>query len=226
MSSTLRPLDGAPVWNLPPPPAVMAAPQHIGARRSAPRAVAGLLVTTLAVLVFVTIDLRAGHQRQVLAVTTAVAAGQPLSADDVVAVAVSAESGVPLVAASDLATVIGRTAAVPLVRGELLAPRLLGPASFPPDGQAVIGIDIKPGQAPAGLQPGSTVLVLATPAGSDSATAAPVAAPAVQASVMSVDVAADGSGDLVVSLLVARDAAVSLGGVTVGSVSLVIVGAH
>ena len=142
----------------------LAAAQLVGARRSPARLVAGLLVVATAVLTFVTLDLSADHKRQVLAVTTSVAAGQPLSAADVVAVAVDAEAGVPLVPAGELASVVGRTAAVPLVRGQLLAPRLLGPPVFPPAGQAVIAVDVKPGQAPAGLQPGSAVLVLAAPA--------------------------------------------------------------
>jgi SAF domain len=223
LSDTVRFLDTQPARTapLPTPPA---AAQLVGARRSPARLVAGLIVVAAAVLAFVTLDLRADHKRQVLAVTTSVAAGQPLSAADVVAVAVDAEAGIPLVPASELASVVGRTAAVPLVRGQLLAPRLLGPAAFPPAGQAVIAVDVKPGQAPAGLQPGSAVLVLTAPAADASGASASAGAATVSATVIAVDEAADGSGDLVVSLLMSRSDAVALGGTATSSVSLVLVG--
>ena len=225
MSDTLRPLDGSSVRRQPPVmPIPTSTPQLFAARRSPARLVAGLLVVATAVLVFVTVDLRADHKRQVLAVATSVAAGQPLAATDVVAVAVDAEAGLPLVAANQLASVVGRTAAVPLVRGQLLAPRLLGPAAFPPAGQAVIAVDVKPGQAPAGLQPGSAVLVLTTPATDGSGAPAQSEAGTLSASVIAVDDAADGSGDLVVSLLMSQPNAVVLGAATTGTVSLVLVG--
>jgi hypothetical protein len=217
---TVRFLEGRPVRTTP-PPRPLAAAQLVGARRSPVRLVAGLLVVATAVLTFVTLDLNADHKQQVLAVTTSVAAGQPLSAADVVAVAIDAEAGVPLVPAGELASVVGRTAAVPLVRGQLLAPRLLGPPVFPPARQAVIAVAVKPGQAPEGLQPGSAVLVLAAPA--TDAAAAPASA-GVSATVIAVDEAADGSGDLVVSLLMSRSDAVALGATAAGSVSLVLVG--
>jgi SAF domain len=226
VSEPLRTLDAHFVMNA--PSAVMGAPapaQHISARRSLTRLIVGALLTAVVVLAFVTIDLRAHRKTDVLAVTTAIAAGQTLAPADVVAVAVSAEPGVPLIAAADLNQVIGRSAAVPLVRGELLVPRLLGPAAFPASGQAVIAVDVKPGRAPVGLQPGSSVLVLSAPA-DGTAPATPAVAPATpQASVVSVEDSADGSGDLTVSLLMNRDDAVTVA-TTGGDIDLVLVAAH
>lgn len=217
---TFAPPARTPARPLPAPP--IGAAQRFGGRRSPLRLILGALLTVVAVLTFVTLDLRADHKRQVLAVTAPVAAGQLLTAADVVAVAVDAESGVPLLPASQAGTVIGRPAAVPLVRGELLDTALLGPAAFPPTGQAVLAVAVTAGHAPANLQPGSTVLVLVAPATTSGASTAPAAPVSTTATVMSAGAAADGSGDLDVSLLMKQDDAVTVAGQS-GTISLILV---
>jgi hypothetical protein len=217
MPETVRALSRTTLSAAPPPPVVA---RPFGGRRSPLRLVGGVLLTAVVVLTFVTVDLRADHKREVLAVTGPVAAGQVLTGADVTSVAVAAEAGVPLLAASHLADVVGRTAAVPLVRGELLSAGLLGPAAFPPAGEAVLAVDVKPGHAPAGLEPGTPVLVLVTavPPASGGPAPPPVST---TGSVIAVDLATDGSGDLAVSLLTSQIDAVALAADT-GDVSLIL----
>src|SRR5437763_3984253 len=132
-------------------------------RRSPGRFVLALLGVAVVVLVFVTVALRADDKQPVLAVAQPVAAGQQLTNADVVVVRVAAEAGVPVVPAASIDQVVGHTAAVPLVRGALLAPRQVGPAAWPPAGQAVLALPLKAGHAPTGLAAGASVMVLVTP---------------------------------------------------------------
>jgi hypothetical protein len=194
-------------------------------RRSPARVVLGLLTAALLALVFVWISQRADEKTPVLAVTRAVAVGQQLAAADLVAVRVAVEPGVPVVPASQLDQVAGHTAAVPLVRGALLAPRQIGAPAWPGLGQAEIALAVKAGHAPAGLQPGATVMVLITPTagpagtgGGQSSDAVGVQAPA---TLVAVDRASDGSATVTVSLLVGRSDGMRLAG-TAGDVSLVL----
>src|SRR5437764_493305 len=133
-------------------------------RRSPGRFVLALLGVAVVVLVFVTVALRADDKQPVLAVAQPVAAGQQLTNADVVVVRVALEAGVPVVPAASIDQVVGHTAAVPLVRGALLAPRQVGPAAWPPAGQAVLALPVKAGHAPSGLSSGATVMVLIAPA--------------------------------------------------------------
>jgi hypothetical protein len=197
-------------------------------RRSPLRFVAALLVVAVVVLVFVTVALRADNKQPVLAAAQPVAAGQQLTRADLVVVRVAVETGVPVVPAASLDQVVGHTAAVPLVRGALLAPRQVGPAAWPPAGQAVLALPMKAGHTPSGLATGATVMVLIAPAagpGSGAGAAGSSGASGSQqaaATVVAVDRASDGSGTVTVSLLLSRDAAVRLAGVAGGEVSLVL----
>jgi len=195
-------------------------------RRSPGRFLVGVLLAAVVVLVFVTVALRADHKQPVLAVAQPVAAGQQLTSADLVVVRVSVEAGVPVVPASNLDQIVGHTAAVPLVRGALLAPRQVGPAAWPPAGQAVMALPVKAGHAPSGLSTGATVMVLVTPATGNGtpASSSGSSGPAQQApaTVVAVERASDGSGTVTVSLLLAQDAALRLAGAAGGDVSLVL----
>jgi hypothetical protein len=115
--------------------------------------------------------------------------------------------------AAQRGTVVGRTAALPLPAGVLVSAQQLGQVAWPPAGQSVIAVGIKPGRAPAGLTAGTQVTVIVIPsaapgAGGTSGTTAggsanggePQVARA-DATVVSVTDAADQSGVSVVSLL-------------------------
>jgi hypothetical protein len=233
VTTTLRTLE-RPTYNgngwAETPTAAAAAP--LRPRRSAGRLLFGLLLAAVVVLVFVIVALRADHKQPVLAVARPVAAGAQLSAASLIVVRVAVEDGMPVVPAGQLDQMVGRTAAVPLVRGALLAPRQVGPAAWPPAGQAVLALPVKAGHAPTDLVAGSAVMVLVAPgtgstggqAGSPGGSSGQsIQAPA---TVVAVDRAADGSGATSVSLLLGQDAAVRLAGAAGGDVSLVLLAPH
>ena len=228
MVSPLRTLDPPRFNGTTASPASTVDTTGLRPRRSPARFVLGVLLAAVTVLLFVTVALRADHKQPVLAVARPVAAGQQLSAADLVVVRVSVESGVPVVPAGSLDNVLGRTAAVPLVRGALLAPRQVGPAAWPPAGQAVLAVPVKAGHAPAGLSPGATVMVLVTPAvaGGGSATGSGSGVQQAPATVASVQPASDGSGSVIVSLVLDQDAALRLAGAGAGDVQLVQLAPH
>ncbi|MDG4793617.1 SAF domain-containing protein [Micromonospora sp. WMMD1082] len=176
-----------------------------------------LIVSLLAMVVcagaFALVYVRADTRVQVLAVTRAVAAGQTIAVADLRVVRVVPDAGVALVPASRASQVIGATAVVPLAAGSLLTESQLGPAAWPPSGQAVVAIPVKAGRIASGVTPGVRVLVIPVakegdpqPAPSASGAPAPVKATVVRVA------ATDGAGSFVVSLLVARADAVRVAG--------------
>jgi hypothetical protein len=180
--------------------------------------VGGLLAMVISALVFSLISLRSDDRAQVLAVAQPVAAGKVLAATDLRVVQIVPDPGLDYLPASGAAQVIGRTAAVPLRPGALLSGSQLGPSSWPPDGQAVVAVPVKPGRLPAGIAPGARVLII--PVASDAA-AAPSSAPgsgsgsaAAPVAALVVAVAAGGGegGASTVTLLVPREQAVSVAG--------------
>jgi hypothetical protein len=113
---------------------------------------------------FVTISLRTSGRLPVLTLARAVPAGQVLTASDLRTAQVAAEVDTGVVPAAERDGVIGRTVAVPRPAGSLLFRGDIGPAAFPPPGQAVAAIAVKPGQYPPGLTVGARVaVVLALP---------------------------------------------------------------
>ncbi|NUR30048.1 MAG: hypothetical protein HOV83_30065 [Catenulispora sp.] len=185
--------------------------------------VGGLLLVLLCAGVFAVIQLGGDARVQVLAVARPVAAGQLISAADLRTVGVVPDRSVPLLRAGQAQQVIGRTAAVPLAADTLLTESQLGPANWPDAGQAVVAVALKPGRVPAGIAPGSHVLVVTVAKdggpGDPALPAAPVSVPAV---VVEVVPAADGADTTVVSLLLARDDATKVAA-TGSDVSLVVV---
>jgi len=146
---------------------------------------------------FVLLYANAGGRRPVLALTRSVPAGQQLSADDFTTVGVPASPGLRPVPSSDLNTVLGRRAAVALEPDTLLTPSDLTSAPSVTAGMATIGLDLKPGEAPAGLAPGETVMLIGT--GTATATASPstprVLAESAGVLTVGVESATTGSGD-------------------------------
>lgn len=199
------------------------APRRAG-RRSGRRVTAGVLLVLLTVVTFWQVDLRQHAAESFISVVRAVPAGQVVTDSDVAVVRVSNPSGLALLAADRRGEVIGRTAAVPLAAGSLLTVGQLGPAAWPPAGQAVIAVPVKPGRAPAGLAAGSRVVVLVVPAtgaGQDPSMFA--GARRAVASVVSVSAGADQVGTQLVTLVLAADAAETLASSS-GDVSIVQLG--
>lgn len=206
---------------------------HVAATRPAaltrrPKRPVWLLIASLLAMVicagaFALVYLHADSRVQVLAVTRAVAAGQTIAVADLRVVRVVPDAGIKLVAASRVSQVIGAKAAVPLAAGSLLAESQLGPAAWPPSGQAAVAIPVKAGRLASGVTPGVRVLLVPVaaegetpPALAGSSQLGPVKATVVRVA------ATDGSGALVVSLLVARKDAARVAGAA-GDMSIAVV---
>ena len=148
----------------------------------------------------------------VLIVAEPLAAGDVITADDLRSVPVAVSRGVDVIPASQISNVVGRPAALPLAAGSLLGSVDVGPAVFPPAGQAVAAVGLKSGMFPLHLAAGDKVQVvlpaqsgvLATPAPSSSSSAS--AAQPLVATVTAVG-RPDSQGGLVANLLMDSDGA-------------------
>ena len=122
--------------------------------------------------------------------------------------------------------VLGRPAAVRLVPGSLLSPDEIGDGAALPQGMALVGAILKPGQFPLGLAPGDTVALVSAPASGAGVvvTADSVAEPPT-ATVVAVDRATDATGNTAVSLPLPTNAASLIAGAgAAGRLNLVVVG--
>jgi hypothetical protein len=141
-------------------------------RRNSRRVAGGVLLVITTVVTFWQVDLRRHAQDSFLAVARSVAAGQVIAEADLSVVRVANSSDLQLLPAGQRAQVVGRTAAVPLATGSLLTAGQLGETAWPPAGQAVIAVPVKPGRAPAALTAGTRVVVLISQPTAQSATGA------------------------------------------------------
>lgn len=198
-------------------------PRRAG-RRSGRRVVGGVLLVLLTVVTFWQVDLRRHAHESFLGTARAVPAGRVITDADVAVVRVANPSGLALLAANRRAEVVGRTAAVPLAAGSLLTEGQVGPAAWPPSGQAVIAVPVKPGRAPSGLTAGSRVVVLVVPAnGAGQENGKNAGARRAVASVVSVSAGTDQVGNQFVTLLLSAEAAETVASAS-GDVSLVQLG--
>jgi hypothetical protein len=206
-----------------PPPTALRRP----GRRSGKRVAAGLLLVVATVVVFWQVDLRRHADAAFLATARPIAAGQTISDADVTVVRVANASGLALLSASARDQVVGRTATAPIPAGTLVTSAQVGPAAWPPAGQAVIAVAVKQGRAPAGLTPGTTVVVLVVPpnAGQNQGDDKDKdrSGRKATATVVSAVAGADQTGTQAVTLLLAADNAEQIASAA-GDVSLVQVG--
>jgi SAF domain-containing protein len=196
-------------------------------RVSAPRVLLGSVLVVALAITGAMVGRGVDRRVPVLMVARAVAAGQIIADGDVAVVRVAVDGGVSTVPASRRSTVVGRIAAVPLMEGSLLTLGEVGAVVWPPQGQALAAVAVKPGHAPAGLSAGMHVMVLVVPlassttgGGASGSTGSVVQAPGV---VVTVGAAADQSGMTVVSLLLGSTDATTVVSAT-GDVSLIQVG--
>jgi hypothetical protein len=152
----------------------------------------------------------------VLAASHDIAAGQVVTASDLVSVRVSADAGAHLVPASQQATIIGKRAAVALPAGALLSPQSVRSGPALASGQAIVSVLLAPGTAPVpDLRAGDSVAVVATTA-KDTSGADGVLA---NAQVVRVDALKSGpttSGSLAVSLQVPSSTAAAVAAAAAG----------
>lgn len=214
-----------PTNGVQPPTSVKAPATGRVGRRDGKRVVVGVLLVVGTVVTFWQVDLRRHEDQSFLAVTRPVAAGQVIADTDLRVARVANTSGLPLLPAGQRAQVVGRTAAVPLAADSLLTTSQLGEAAWPPAGQAVIAVPVKPGRAPAGLAAGTRVVVLVTSSAAQAGGKSDelVAARRATASVVSVAEGGDQAGSQLVTLLLEAANAETVASAT-GEVSLVQLG--
>ncbi|MCI0689269.1 MAG: SAF domain-containing protein [Sporichthyaceae bacterium] len=189
-------------------------------RRRVPHLLVGVLLVTVCALAVALVVLRAGGRSAVLVMARSVAAGQVVAAEDLRVAHVAAGPDLGVVPANGAAQVVGRTAAIPLAEGSLLSPAQLGPATFPADGQAMIGLALSDGQYPPGLATGARVVVVLTaePGISDTGVVPIQLGPALVASVQP---GGDPTGGTRVGLVLDPADAVAVAGAGAGRVALV-----
>jgi len=143
-------------------------------KRSVPMALVGVAAVVLGALLALALYTRVDRRQAVLAVRRPVAAGQVIAPEDLRQVRVSTADGITPVPVSRSATVVGKSAAVALVPGTLITSDHVGAPSSLQSGQAIVGVALKAGQAPAALPPGTRVQVITTVKGGGTDQARPV----------------------------------------------------
>lgn len=132
------------------------------AKRSAPMAIVGVAAVVVGAMIALVLYSGLDRRQTVLAVGRSVPAGGVITAEDLYQVKVAPAKGITPMPVSRAGEVVGQTAAVGLVQGTLLVKEQLGSPSTLQAGQAVVGLALKPGQAPATLRPGTRVEVIDT----------------------------------------------------------------
>ncbi|UUV28563.1 hypothetical protein NQK81_27710 [Amycolatopsis roodepoortensis] len=135
-------------------------------RRRLPHLVAGALLVVLCVggAVWWTTSTQDRVPVLALALAKPVQLGHVLTPADLRSIDVYAAPGVALIPADRVASVLGRPMATSLGAGALLTPDAVGTAAIPAAGRAVVGVVVKPGQAPPELAAGAPVTVVVTAA--------------------------------------------------------------
>lgn len=132
------------------------------AKRSAPMALVGVAAVVVGAMIALVLYSGLDRRQTVLAVGRSVPAGGVITAADLYQVKVAPAKGITPMPVSKAGEVVGQTAAVGLVQGTLIVREQLGSPSTLQAGQAVVGLALKPGQAPATLRPGTRVEVIDT----------------------------------------------------------------
>lgn len=112
------------------------------------------------------------HHTSVLTIIRSIGQGEVIDATDLATTSLPPAPGVVTVPASALGQVVGRRASVALLPSTLLSPADISSSPTVPNGQAIVGVGLKPGLLPAdGVASGERVdVVLVGSAGSSVAT--------------------------------------------------------
>jgi hypothetical protein len=176
----------------------------------------------LTTLLVATLYARAGHRQQVIALAHDVKAGQVIERSDLRAVGIASDSSIKTVALASAPSIIGKAANTNLTAGSVLSPDSVNAAAPLPEGQAIVGASMKPGQYPTGLRTGDRVLVVTT----ESQSAQSVTAPdSITATVTDIGAATEATGQSTVSLqLDVADAPAVANAAASNNLALVILG--
>jgi hypothetical protein len=139
-------------------------------------------------------------------------------------------TGVAFVSAAEANQVVGRAVTSAITAGTLLAPSDVTGSPGPPNGRALVGLALKPGQYPANIETGDRVLVVinigsSTSSGPTNSPTSPTTTALVEATVVQVDQApANSSESIVVSVQMPQgNGAVVASAASGGNVALVVV---
>lgn len=126
-------------------------------------AVLAVFVAIVAALVFLVWAGNLGDRSEVMAAARDVNAGDVLARGDLRVVRVAADSDVATVPAGDLEELVGKVAATPIFAGALITEDQVSTGAPLGEDEAIVGVLVKPGQAPLGsLRVGTTVQVVQT----------------------------------------------------------------
>ena len=174
-------------------------------RRSTPHMLLGTVLVVACALAFAVTGLRVDTRIGVLATTRAVSAGQVLTDADLMVVHVVPDPVQGTVAQSQRSAVLGHSVRLPLAAHTLLSHDMLGPAGWPPAGQSLVAVSVKPGHSPAGLTAGTQVIVLVVPTSSETNSASTNPAVLQTSATVYAIGTADSGGAIVVSLMATAD---------------------
>lgn len=180
----------------------------------------GVVLILASVLVVAWLVANAGRRVQVLQLARDVPAGQAITAQDLTTTPVAADGSVALISAQQESDVVGRIAVVPLAAGTLLHTKLFGAASYPPSGQVIASVALRPGHYPQGVSAGTnvTVYVADKDLGQTEKATDPERFAAV---VLDVDEAGDGQGSSVITMQIGADDARLLAAAATDAVTVV-----
>lgn len=144
-------------------------------RRNRSRIAVGAVVVVVSVLASVSLYGRANERIEVVAIRQAVPAGAAIGDNDLTTVSIAKDTDLRTVPAAQRATIVGQVASVGLVPGSLLAPNQVASGPRVPNGMAITGATLKPGQYPIGLRADDeVVLVEVAPPTATGAAGAPI----------------------------------------------------
>jgi hypothetical protein len=152
--------DQQPTWMEPTAPSARRMPSAPRERKPALAALAVLLVA-LGALGSGFLVLDSGHRVGAIEITESLGAGQQIPLSAMREVEIASDSGVSYVPWADEAQVARVFAATAIPAGTLLTAAMTAGSDKVADSDAQVGLSLKEGQAPAGLQIGDTVQALA-----------------------------------------------------------------
>lgn len=207
------------------------APGRHTRRRNWPRVGAAAALAVFCGALFVLLYASAGSRHPYLAVARPLSPGQTITAADLRIARVQADPALSPIPANEAAGVVGRRAAVALLPGSLLTPGDLASGPLLGAGEASVGLDLKPGQVPADLAPGDSVVVIDTAAPGQTAAAGSSGSSATvlvsRATVLSVSqpAATSANGDTEVTVMVPADLAAEMAtAASAGDIAVAVLG--
>ncbi len=140
-------------------------PPATGLRRRLPLTAVAVIVSVLGAVVFAGLLASTNDRTRALAIARPVAAGERIEAVDLAVAEVSASDALRPVPAAERASIVGRRAAAGLVPGTLLAADAVASGPVLDPGTATVGLSLKPGRFPLGIDKGHRVLLVVAGAG-------------------------------------------------------------